>query len=231
MKKLFALCLAAVLCLTAASALAAGKLNVVKENFHTIPNFSTYSYAYAKVENSGDKAIKVNAGVLEIYDEAGEVITSEDYLQAYAQYLQPGEYTYVKMYDEIEEGANTPADYMMTLTGKSDNSVVSKRLPVEARFKLDVTEGWWEYDYMYATITNDTDEPIYGVSVVIVLLDAEGNILHLEDDALYNCAIMPGSSVTIREEIYSNVMEYFEANGMVPASADAIAYYEVEVEE
>jgi len=231
MKKFLTLCLVLMLCASLSTAFAAGKLNVVQENFHTVPDYSTYSYAYAKVENSGDKAIKVNAGVLEIYDEAGEVITSEDYMEAYAEYLQPGEYTYVKMYDEIEEGANTPADYMLTLTGKSDTSVVSKRLPCTSEFKLDVSDGWWETDYMYVTVTNDTDEPIYDINVVVVLLDAEGNILHLEDDSLYECAIAPGSTVIIRKEIYSNYMEYFEANGLVPASTDAIAYYEVEVEE
>jgi len=231
MKKLLALCLALVLCMSVTTSFAAGKLNIVQENFHTVENYTTYSYAYAKVENSGDKAIKVNAGVLEIYDEAGDVLTSVDYLQAYAEYLQPGEYTYVKMYDDIENGSNKPTDYMLTLTGKSDSSVMSKRLPCVSEFKLDVDTGYWSTNYLYATITNDTTEPIYDVSVAIALLDAEGNILHIDDSTLYECAIMPGSSVTVRKEIYSQYMEYFKANGLVPASTDAIAYYEVELED
>ena len=231
MKKTLALILILVLCMSASAAFAAGKLNVAQENFHTVSSYSTYSYAYAKVENVGDKAIKVNAGVLEIYDEAGDVITSVDYMDAHAEYLQPGEYTYVVMYDDIEEGSNLPADYMLTLTGKSDSSVECKRLPVEAAFELGVIEGWWENDYLYATVTNDTAEPIYDVEVVLALMDAEGNILYVDDNTLYNIAIAPGSTVIIREEIPSSFMEYFEANGIVPASADAIVYYEVDVEE
>ena len=120
---------------------------------------------------------------------------------------------------------------MMTLTGKSDNSAVTKRLPCTSEFKLDVSNGWWENDYMYVTVTNDTAEPIYDIYVVVALLDSEGNILHLEDHCLYDCAVAPGSTVVIRREIYSQYMEYFEANGLVPASTDAIAYYEVELED
>ena len=74
MKKL----LAFVLCLGATSAFAAGKLSVTQENFHHITGFWNYGYAYAKVENVGDKPIKVNAGVLEMYDENGEVIADPD---------------------------------------------------------------------------------------------------------------------------------------------------------
>lgn len=231
MKKIVCFILALVLCLGATSGFAAGKLSVTQENFHYISGFWNYGYAYAKVENVGDKPIKVNAGVLEMYDEGGAVITSTDWVQSYATYLQPGEYTYVSMYEDLEEGAAVPADYMMTLTGKSDTSVTALRLPVEAKLELDVVDGWWEYDYMYATVTNNTDNPLYEIEVVLALLDAEGNILNVESKELYSeLALMPGSSMIVRKEISSSFMEYFEANGIVPASVDAIAYVLVENE-
>ena len=80
MKKMVCLLLACMMTLCSASALAAGKLSVTQENFHYVENYWNYGYAYAKVENVGDKPIKVNAGVLEIYDADGEVITSTDYV-------------------------------------------------------------------------------------------------------------------------------------------------------
>lgn len=231
MKKIVCLILAFVLCLGATSAFAAGKLSVTQENFHHITGFWNYGYAYAKVENVGDKPIKVNAGVLEMYDENGEVITSTDWVQSYATYLQPGEYTYVSMYEDLEEGAAAPDDYMMTLTGKSDTSVTALRLPVETKLELGVVDGWWEYDYMYATVTNNTENPLYEIEVVLALLDAEGNILNIESKELYGeLALMPGSSMIVRKEISSSFMEYYEANGIVPASVDAIAYVLVENE-
>ncbi len=233
MKKLFALVLCIALCLTSAAALAAGRLSVTQENFHAVPSYTTYGYAYAKVENSGDKPIKINAGVLEIYDADGEVITSDDYLSAYAEYLQPGEYTYVSMYEEIEgaEDGVTAADYMLTLTGKSDKDGATLRLPVTTDLQLNVEEGWWVHNYLYATITNNTDEPMYDIGVVMALLDEDGNILYMDSDNLYNDrALMPGSSMIIRKDIPSSFIDYFAANSMTPASVDAVAYVNVDLD-
>lgn len=230
MKKIVCLLLTLGLCLGSMSAFAAGKLSVTQENFHYVTSYWHYGYAYAKVENVGDKPIKVNAGVLEIYDANGEVLTSADYVQAYATYLQPGEYTYVEMYDELEEG-QIPDDYMMTLTGKSENEQIAYRLPVEAMFELGVQQGWWEYDYLYATVTNPTEDILYNAEVVFALLDAEGNIIYIESKELYGeVGIMPGQSLVIRKEISSTFMEYFESKGIVPAKVDALAYVMMDVE-
>ncbi len=223
MKKVVSILLVVLLLSVSTATYAAGKLTVDQENFHVVSSYWTYGYAYAKVSNAGDKATKINAGVLEIYDEAGDVLTSSDYLTAYAEYLEPGEYTYVKMYSEITSGK--AADYNLTLTQKTDNSERTLRLPVETDLQMDVKSGWWTYNYMYATVTNNTDKPIYGIRVVLVLLDAEGNILDIEDESMYdNKALTPGSSMIVRKDIPSAHMDYFKANGIVPASVDAIAY-------
>ena len=224
MKKIVCLMLAAVLCVAAIPAMAAGRMNVVQENYHYVGGFMNYVYAYAKVENTGDRPIKVNAGVLEIYDAAGEVLTSTDYENAYATYLQPGEYTYVEMYEDLEDN-QVPADYMMTLTGKSENDKVAFRLPVEARFELDVKDGWWEYNYLYATVSNPTQDILYDMEVVFALLDGAGNIICIESKGLYSeVGIMPGQSVMIRLDISSTFTDYYDAQGIVPASVDALAY-------
>ncbi len=230
MKKTLALFLAAVMLCMAIPAFAAGKLSVVKENFHFIPSYFSYGYVYAKVENVGDRPIKVNAGVLELYDAEGEVLTSTDYMNAYATYLQPGEYTYVKMYEDVEDG-QVAADYMLNLTGKSASDQIAVRLPVQTDMALSVVEGWWTYNYIYATVTNNTDETVYSIEVVLAVLDADGNILHIEEKELYSeIGLLPGSSVTIRKDISSTYMDYFAANGLVPASVDAIAYVLVDAE-
>lgn len=229
MKKLLSVILAVALlvCLSVSPAFAAGKLSVVKENYYTVAGYSTYGYLFAKVENVGDKPIKLNAGVLEIYDANGDALTSSDYVYNCARYLQPGEYTYAQMYAQLEDGA-TPADYMVTFTGKSDSDYTDVRLPVTTDLKLNVEDGWWIHNYMYATVTNNTDADVYGINVVLALLDAEGNILYMDADSLYSeRALTPGSSMIIRKDIPSAFIEHFTANGIVPASVDAFAYVEV----
>ena len=64
MKKVTAVMLAFVLLIGTVPAMAAGKLSTTKENFWVINSYWTYAYAYAKVENVGNKPISVNAGVL-----------------------------------------------------------------------------------------------------------------------------------------------------------------------
>lgn len=229
MKKFLTLVLILAMAACATSAYAAGKLNVTQENFSVINGYWMYGYAYARVDNVGDKPIKVNAGILEVYNTNGDAITSTDYLHEYAEYLQPGEYTYVYLYAELENVDETDVDdYMLTITGKSDNDYTSQRLPVTTEYQPDVDEGWYTYDYMLATVTNDTNEPVYDVEVVLALLDVDGNILYMADSCMYSDkAIMPGSSVLFREHVDSDFVDWYEKEGIEPVSVDAIAYTNV----
>lgn len=230
MKKLIALLLVLSLTLCAVPALAAGKLSVQQENFHIVKDYRLYGYVYAKVANVGDRPIMVNTGLMEIFNVDGDALTSTDYFSAYAKYLQPGEYTYIKLYDEIENAETSEVDdYMLTVTGKANTEYISKRLPCVSSYELNIKDGYRTRNYMYATVTNDTDEPIYDISIVMALLDAEGNILYIDNDNLYsNRALMPSSSIMFRFDVDSDHMKYFEEKGYVPAAVEAIAYVNTE---
>ena len=215
------------------TAFAAGKLSVTQENFWVVNDYRTYAYGYARIENVGDRPIKVHAGLLEVFDENGDTITSSDSLNAYARYLQPGEYTYAYVYSQIED--NDPPfvvdDYLLTITGKNEYEKYSLRLPCETDYVEDVNIGYYTYDYMYATITNDTDEPLYGIQVIFALLDDDGNILYMDNDYLHsNIALMPGSSAIIRKAVDEDNKEVFSSQGFTATHVDAIAYVDREVE-
>lgn len=226
MKKLLCSLLALLILTGSFTALAAGKIEVTQENLVVTDYYGAYGYAFARVENTGNKPISVNAGVLELYNADGDSIASSDYLDAYCENLNPGEYTYAQInaYPSDAEAADID-DYMLTITGKSDSYYTFVRYPVVAEFEKDVID---EYDnptsYMYATVTNDTEEPVYDMQIVFALLDAEGNILYIASNSIYNTAITPGSSVTFRAEIPYDFADAFEKNGYTPATVDAIAY-------
>lgn len=232
MKKLIACLLAAALLLSFTTALAAGKVSVTQENFYAISSYSDYGYAFAKVTNVGNKPVKVNAGVLEIYDGNGDNLTSSDSLRSYAEYLEPDEYTYVYMSAELKEGQLEKVDdYLLTITGKSDNDTETKRLTVtDVDFIRNYQINKYStYDCGFFTIVNDTDETIWNIQVVYALLDDEGNILFVENDYLdSNKGLNPGSSVAIRETINSKFVEYYDAHGIVPTTIDVIAYVNVD---
>ena len=207
-------------------AMAAGKLSY-EENFYVSGSYGSYATALAKVENVGDKPIMVNAALLEVFDENGDPITSRDYFSKNAEYLQPGEYTYVYMRESLDaEQVGRVDDYMLTISGKTDNSEVTKRFPCTFEYKL-VEEDWWSHHYVYVTVTNDTDEPVYNMGVVAGLYDIDGNLIDVLEDNLYNVAIEPDSSVTFRMEVNSMAVNYCETNGITIGQADAIAYVNV----
>lgn len=231
MKKVFVTFLIAALALSMTSALAAGKLSVTEEDFYVIDSYSLYGYVFAKVENVGDRPIKVNAGILEIFDTEGDVLTSTDYIDANAEYLQPDEYTYISASTRIEDvTAEDVDDYMLTVTGKSEDDYINLRLPCTTEYQADVQEGYSTHNYMYATVTNDTDAPVYKIEIVLALLDADGKILYMDEDSMYNKGLMPGSSIVVRVDVSSSFIELFEKEGLTPASVDAIAFTRIENE-
>lgn len=232
MKKIIALVLSLVVLLMAFPGFAAGKISVEDEFFYAVESYSLYGYAFAKVSNVGNKPIKVHAGILEVFDKEGDTITSTDSLRAYAEYLQPDEYTYIKMQTELENvTVDDVDDYLLTITGKSDSNYETRRFPCTAEYQQNVRESYFTYDYLCATVTNDTDEPVFGLKIVMALLDADDNILYVCSDNLYSGqALMPGSSMLFRESVDSSFRDYFEANDLVPDHVDAIAYLTYQVD-
>ena len=235
MKKLFALLLVAILAFAALPALAAGRINVTEEDFYTIKGSSSYTgYVFARLENVGDKPIMVNTGLLEIFDSEGDPITSSDSFSAYARYLAPGDYTYFRMSAKIDEisSADDVDDYLLTVSGKSHMDKATLRLATTSDYQENVQNGYSTYNYMYAVVTNDTEEPVYQPYVVFALLDADDKILYLTSDSLdSNEAIMPGSSIMVRVAVDSSFVNYCKDNELTPVKVDAIGYAYVNKED
>lgn len=232
MKKYFIqlLVLASVLSLFSCTAFAAGKMSVDQENFHVIDSYSIYGYAFAKVENTGDKPVEYSAGLLEIYDENGDTLTSTDYMSCYPDTLEPGETGYVFAYDGIDtaDSINQVDDYMLTVTGKSDDTEVV-RFPAVGDFQEEVKVSKYSNENLViAEITNDTDETVYNMEVVIALLDDQDNILYVAHNDFYrSTGINAGSTITYRDSIPSSFYEAWDREGVTPSHVDVIAYSEV----
>ena len=232
MKKILTVVLSLILLVSASSALAAGKISVEQEDFYALNNYSDYAYVFAKVANVGNKVIKINAGILEVFDEEGENLTSSDTLYKYAENLEPDEYTYVYMSAKLEDGQLEQVDdYLLTITGKSETNTITKRLPVmNLDFQRNVQVNRYStYDYAYFTVVNDTDETIWDINFVYALLDDNDNILYVNNDSIGSSkGLAPGSSIEIRESINSRFMTYYDEHDLVPSKVDAIAYINID---
>jgi len=219
------------LCLIACPALAAGKLVVEQENFHVTVSYSLYGYAFARVENTGNKPAEFSAGLLEIYDAEGDTLTSTDSVYCYPRYLEPGETGYVYAYDSIDttEALEDVDDYLLTVTGKSTESKVVL-YPVTAYYQTNVqVTKYSSYNYVVAEVTNNTDETVFGLEMVVVLLDDSDNILYMGRNSYYSSTgINAGSTITYRESISNDWFDAWTREGLTPTHAVAIAYKEVQ---
>lgn len=231
MKRISALILVLALLTCAAPALAEGKLSVVQENFYAPGSGTIYGYLYAKVQNTGDAPIRIDSGTLDVFDHDGNVIANSTFITKFAEYLQPGEYTYV-MFSQKVEGVETEegiGDHTLSIETTDDVRKHSMRLSGESEFEADVTVGSFTHDYITTVCTNDKDKTVFDAVIVRALLDADGNILYIDYDNMYSSkGIMPGSSIVMHRQLNGTFEKYFEEKGIVPAGVDTLCFANVE---
>ena len=214
------------LLLLPALALAAGKLEIVQQNLYQFGGepFEAFGEAiyYAKVQNTGDAPISAGTGTLKLYGENGDVLAQETYVATSPRdvILQPGEYVYVRqrLFNSILQEQRA-ADYEYVIE-ESNRPAAFERIAAETSF--DFPDNGSYANYVYATFTNATDKPGYNFDITVALLDKAGNILFVEGAAMEYMAVHPGSTLTLRETVGIDFIEYYKAHGLEAATVDAI---------
>lgn len=229
---LFALTLALVLC-AAAPAFAAGKLEVVQEKFYSLEPYegSFYAYIFAELTNSGDKPIEFANGLWEIYDANGEALDSEDWLYTYPDVLEPGQVGYLYTYKSLENATSIDdaADYMLTVSGKAAKENPNVALPATVEYVY--TKGDYRDKHeLIATVTNDTDAPVYNFRVLFAIKDAEGNLIYVDDVMPSYVGILPGTSVEVKCDLsYESIVEaLLEKGEMSFDKVEVVAYVDTD---
>ena len=226
MKKILAFVLA-VICLFSTFALAEGKLKATQKILCTTPGEDS-AYFFAKIENVGNAPIGTGSGSLATFTEDDEILFTTSYMSTLPSgiVLQPGEYIYMRDYIwETALADNTVADYKFSVEeDKYPDEIV--RIPSEVTYSI---EGAGGYDnYIYVTFTNPTEEELYEIYVSAALLDAEGSVIFADGSSLSTVAVHPGSTVTVKLYVDSDVLAYYAANNLEIASADSIVCYEID---
>lgn len=204
-----------------------GELRVVTENLY-VPDGGDTGYFFAKVENTGSDPIGTDYGSLTILGDNDNVLFTREYISSTQGtiLLEPHEYAYVTEYlwdNALRE--NTVSSYTFSM-GEQETAQKIVRVPCEAAFDLPGAQSY--ENYVNVTFTNTSDEPRNDFNITAALLDENSNLLLVQNENPTSIAIHPGSTVTIRIYVNSDMMAFYEAKGLVPAKVDAIVSYPLE---
>lgn len=222
MKRITA-CLLLVCLLLGTVASAEGKLKVTHKNL-IVYDGDDSGYFFARIENTGDAPVGVGTGSLVTFDEEDEIIFSDSWISTNPSgvMLDPGECVYVRefVWETALQGAEV-ADYKFSAEKRSYGDKITGR---SAGVSLSL-EGAGTYEnFVYVTITNDTDKNIEAPYVICALYDAEGNIAFVGAESMSYLSIHADSVVTVRFAIDNDIMNYYQNHGVEIEKAEAMVY-------
>lgn len=214
-KKLLCAC-ALIVALTVSAALAEGRIDISRENY-CLNDDGDRAYVFAKVENNGDAPIRVADSHFELLDAEGKALADTETMKEYADYLQPGEYTYVSADIDLKDVEGTIADHSLSIKGKDGDKYTSVRLDTEWALDPDDREA------VLLTVTNNTGDVLYGVKGAVCFLNGEDIVALNSVSMLSKVGINPGSSVTMKVEAPTDLKDAVKAVGMENLTFDAVA--------
>ena len=211
---------------TEAAPSASAEATVVKDSFKIVKSYSGYTGLYiAKLQNETDKPMFVTDGSMQLTDKDGKNVGEAKYLYPTgSKYLEPGETTFVAMQADLAE--NIEVNVAKHVDTKFD-SYYNTDYAVTVENPTYV-KGTSEYDsdVMRVTVVNNSDESLAGIEAVLVLEDAEGNLLCISTESLYRYELGPHSSITLVSSVDNKIRDYCAENGIEPTTVEAFAWVE-----
>ena len=199
-------------------------LAVLRENAQVLESYSGYTaFVYLELENVTEAPVYISKAYLTLYDADGVELANEEYAMYTwgSRYLEPGEKTFIKLSCNLSS-ADKLASYAYVLETKEDDWYADGLLDVDST-ELILPVNEWDFIYLKATVTNNTDAPVSKINVVLALTDADGNILDIVSESLSH-ELGAGSTITFVSWANNNVAKYCDANGIQPAAVEAYAY-------
>ena len=189
------------------------QLEVVRYAVYMNDKYSTEAYVYAELKNVGETIIRPDGVQLDICDPSGKQIAQEKYASYGPQVVAPGESLYVKewLYDFVSD---------LSRVASIDVSVERSEYSRRKATRIDTAKAYIEGDYLYAELTNASDEAVFGMAAMAVALDKDGRILDVLSEETYSSlGAAPGSTIVMRKYLDEHALDApdvsFEAWGYV----------------
>lgn len=202
-------------------------VSILNENFLVYQTYGGLKgYYYAKIQNNTETPYFVNGGTFVLTDADGNAVGEElTYPNSRgSRYLEPGEISFISFRADIPEDLENP-NYHVTIKAEKE-TYSSKDFAVTVN-SAEIGTDRYGNPAMKAAITNTTEEFLPGINVIIAMEDAEGKVIWLREESLYNYELGPNSTIKLTGSIDSDALEYFTSAGIVPTTVEAYAYVEI----
>ena len=195
-----------------------------KETWYALSHSDDYRvYFYASVVNNGEKPTSINDLLFEIQDASGDTIESTSKYKLYPEVLEAGQTGWLMLSKDVKDVKKEDIDhYNLTITSKVNDDKAAHALIATAEY-LEKDEDDNE-DVIRATVTNDTQENAFAITIAMAVRDADGKLLYVTGDTTKDIGLAPGCGLMNRSLIRSDIMDELEDNHVEIASAEAIAY-------
>lgn len=202
-------------------------VSILNENFLVYQVYGGLKgYYYAKIQNNTETPYFVNGGTFVLTDADGNAVGEElKYPNSRgSRYLEPGEISFISFRVDIPEDLENPNYYVVIKAEKDTYSSKDYAVTVSS---TEIGTDRYGNPAMKAAITNTTDEFLPGINVIIAMEDAEGKVIWMREESLYNYELGPNSTIKLTGSIDSDALEYFTSAGIVPTTVEAYAYVEI----
>jgi len=225
MKRLLSLILALYLLMSCSSAMAAGKLELVQTAYVPIQSWTHYlGYVAAEVTNTGNQNVELETAILELFKADNTLFNSYNIYSMSPSVLAPGQTGYISslpFFDGVKSLKDIQ-NYDLSVTGRSTYMEAPLYFPASI-----VSENFNEETKSFSavvSVTNNTDDIIYGLYVSFAVYDKDNKLLYTDCDHFLNIGVPAGVTVEI-DEIVTNFLEpYWLENDIIPGSVKVSAF-------
>lgn len=201
-------------------------VTIDKSTFRVNESYSGFRGTYiARIRNDNEVPLFLTGGSMQVFDGEGNQVAEATYLsRTGSKYLEPGETSFVSMYVDLEnDGDYSYQANIETKTESYRSTDYAVKVTDPAFVKV---EGDYNSDLMKATVTNEAEAPVAGIQMVLVLVDADGNLLDIDTQDLYRNELGAGSSITMVSSVEDRTKKFYEAQGLTPTAVEAYAWVE-----
>ena len=234
MKRIIALIITLILSCSAVSALAAGNIQPTDDvASYVLSHSDGYRvYYYAVVTNNGDARASINDLLFEIRDRSDATFESTSKYTLYPEILEPGQSGWLVITRDVKDidEKGMIDHFNLTITTKAADDDEEVR-PLTATAEYVAKDEDDNEDVLRATVTNDSDENAFKITVAMAARDGEGKLLYIAGDGTKDIGLAAGNALLTRSLIRSDIMDEIEKLNAEVATVEAMAFRVVDTDD